>query len=195
MGSSAMMDIMASTIIFGSLMFTIGRVQINMNSTMYYNTYNYMTQNYALELAKTVEFDFHKMGFNVSGTKVDTAEANKIRFKYYILNDATMRTVTYELGPEDPASENPDDHTLYRTENGVTVEHNIGVTEFSMTYLDSTFNTLTAPVTGASRDSIHAIQVYFRVQSHAPIILPDITTYISVFWEKLIYPRNMGNLQ
>jgi hypothetical protein len=189
-----MMDIMASTIIFGILMFTIGRVQVNLNSTMYYNTYNYMTQNYALELSKTIEFDFHKMGFGVSGTKLDTAEADKIRFNYYILNDPTMRTVSYEYGAEDSTSENPRDHILYRTENGVTVEHAIGVTEFSLTYLDSTFNVIATPITGAARDSVHAIQVHFRVESHAPIILPDVTQYISVFWEKLIYPRNMGNL-
>ena len=194
MGSSTMMDIMASTIIFGTLMFTIGRVQINMNSTMYYNTYNYMTQNYALELAKVIEHDFHKMGFGISGVKVDTAETTKIRFKYYILGNATMRTVTYSLGSLDSTSQNPNDHIFYRTENGVTVQQNVGVTEFKLTYLDSLFRPLTAPVTGASRDSIHAIQVHFRVESHAPIILPDVTTYISVFWEKLIYPRNMGNL-
>ncbi|MCI0706928.1 MAG: hypothetical protein L0Y80_05505 [Ignavibacteriae bacterium] len=195
MGSSAMMDFLASTIIFGVLMFTIGRVQVNLNSTMYYNTYNYMTQNFALELSKTVEHDFHKIGFNVSNPKIDTAEIDKIRFKYYILNDATMRTVSYELGALDTTSENPDDRILYRTENGATVAHAIGVTEFDIRYYNKSLTEMTAPITGSNRDSIHAVQVRFRVESHAPIILPDATQYISVFWEKLIYPRNLGNLQ
>ncbi len=200
MGSSAMMDFVGSMMVFAMLILTINRVQVNLNSTMYYNTYNYMTQNYALQLSKTIEFDFHKAGYRGSGNpvitaKVDTAEANRIRLKYYLLNSSTLRTITYRLGARDATSENPRDSILYRTENGTTIPYAIGVTEFRLKYFKSNLTELTAPVTGANLDSIHAIQVYFRVESLAPIILPDATQYISVFWEKLIYPRNLGNLR
>lgn len=196
MGSSAMMDFVGSMMVFAMLILTINRVQINLNSTMYYNTYNYMTQNYALQLSKTIEFDFHKAGYRVAGpNKVDTAGANRIRLYYYLLNSSTLRTITYWLGARDATSENPRDSILYRTENGVTVPYAIGVTEFRLKYFKGNNTELTAPVTGTNRDSIRAIQVYFRVESLAPIIMPDATQYISVFWEKLIYPRNLGNLR
>jgi hypothetical protein len=194
MGSSTMMDFIGSAIIFGVLIFTVGRVQVNLNSTMYYNTYTYMTQNFALEMSKMIEFDFNKMGYQVTGAtaKVDTADTNKIRFKYYFpRTGGSLRTIRYALGEADTTTRNPRDYVLYRTENGVTVNHRIGLTEFRLAYYDSLHRRLATPITGTRTDSIYAIGVYYRVESFEPIIMPDVTQYISVIWEKLIYPRNL----
>lgn len=196
MGSSTVLDLLGSAVIFGVLMLTVGRVQVNLNSTMYYNTYTYMTQNYALELSKMIEFDFTKIGYRVpSGTAViDTADTNKIRFRYrYPRTGGSVRVIRYQFGEADASSENPDDRILYRTEDGATVAHKIGLTEFRLTYYDSTYRKLTTPITTQQRiDSIYAIGVYYRVESFSPIIMPDGAQYISVIWEKLIHPRNLS---
>lgn len=199
MGSSTVLDLLGSAVIFGVLMLTVGRVQVNLNSTMYYNTYTYMTQNYALEMSKMVEFDFTKMGYLVPpGTApIDTADTNRIIFRYrYPRTGGTVRLVRYQLGEADGSSENPDDRVLYRTENNSTVAHKIGITEFRLTYYDSTYRQLATPITTPARlDSIYAIRVYYRVESFSPIIMPDGSQYISVIWEKLIHPRNLSAIR
>ncbi|MGH2567070.1 MAG: hypothetical protein ACRDGA_01940 [Bacteroidota bacterium] len=202
MGSSTMLDFISSMIIFAVLMLTVGRVQVNLNSTLYYNTINYMTQNYALELSKIVEFDFHKMGYGVTGAtaKIDTADTNRITFKYHLQNSATERQITYRLDAGDADSENPRDSVLYRIEkigaaSAVSVPYRMGVTAFRLRYYKSNFTELSTPVDATYRDSIHSIQVHFRVESPEPIIMPDVTQYISIFWEKLIYPRNISSIR
>ncbi len=199
MGSSTVLDLLGSAIIFGVLMLTVGRVQVNLNSTMYYNTYMYMTQNYALELSKMIEFDFTKMGYRVpAGTaQIDEADTNKITFRYqFPRTNGTVRLVRYQVGEADESSENPRDFILYRTEGTSTVAHKLGLTEFRLTYYDSTYRQLTTPLTTQQRiDSIYAIRVYYRVESLSPIIMPDGSQYISVIWEKLIHPRNLSAIR
>lgn len=199
MGTSTMLDFLGSTIIFGMLLLTVGRVQVNLNSTLYYNTYNYMTQNYALEFAKVLEWEFNKIGWHVSGTKIDTAQVDKIRFSFHYLNmngTEGSATVTYWKGGLDTTSRNPRDFLMMKKMNAGAVQQQCpGLTEFRLTYLNAEMRPMTAPVTGTSRDSIHAILISFRTESFEPIVMSDRTDYISIYWEKLIYPRNLGNLQ
>ncbi len=203
MGTSAMLDLVGSMLMFAVLIFTVGRVQVNLNSTMYHNTIMYGTQNYTLALSKQIEFDFHKIGFRVpNGTiKVEYADTTRITFRYVIRDDPaqTLRTITYALDPDTtgPASltQNPNDIAFLRTENGTTITQNIGLTEFDLRYYDADMNLIPTPITGSWRDSIRAINVSCRIESLEPVIMPDATRYISVIWEKLIYPRNLGNLR
>lgn len=211
MGSSTVLDLLGSAIIFGVLMLTVGRVQVNLNSTMYYNTYMYMTQNYALELSKMIEFDFAKIGYRVptGAAQIDTADTNKITFRYrFPRTSDTIRLVRYRVGEADASSENPRDFILYRTEHlyrtgnlnqtiGTTsLTNRLGLTEFRLAYYDSTYRQLTTPLTTQQRiDSIYAIRVYYRVESLSPIIMPDGSQYISVIWEKLIHPRNLSAIR
>jgi hypothetical protein len=191
-----MLDFLGSTIVFGVLLLTVGRVQVNLNSTLYYNTYNYMTQNYAIEFSKNIEFEFNKIGYHVTGTKIDTADVDKIRFSYKERNSTTLVTVTYWKGVADATSRNPHDFLmLKKTNSGAVQQQCPGLTEFRLTYLNASFQTMSTPITGSRTDSIHAIRVNFRVESFEPIIMADRTDYISIYWEKLIYPRNLGNLQ
>ena len=104
MGTSAMLDLVGSMLMFAVLIFTVGRVQVNLNSTMYHNTIMYSTQNYTLALSKQIEFDLHKIGYRVpNGTmKVEHADTTKITFRYVVRDDAsqTLRTITYTLDPD-----------------------------------------------------------------------------------------------
>lgn len=199
MGSSAMLDFLGSTIVFGVLLLTVGRVQVNLNSTLYYNTYNYMTQNYALEFAKTLEWEFDKIGWHVAGSKIDTADVSRIRFNFHYLDQAGAEqpaTVTYWKGGLDSTSKNPRDFQMMKKMNAGAVQQQCpGLTEFRLSYLDADLKPMSTPITGTRTDSIHAILVNFRTESFEPIIRPDRTDYISVYWEKLIYPRNLGNLR
>jgi hypothetical protein len=199
MGSSTVLDLLGSAAVFGILLLTVGRVQVNLNSTLYYNTYTYMTQNYALELSKIIEHDFTKIGYRIpAGTAaIDTADTNRIQFSYrYPRVDGSHRTVRYRLGPSDATSQNPRDSILYRTENSATTAFTIGLTEFRLTYLDSLYRTMSTPITTLARaDSIYAIRVYYKVQSFEPVVVTGEPQYISVIWDKLIYPRNISAIR
>jgi hypothetical protein len=198
MGTSAMLDFVGSSIIFAVLILTVARVQVNLNSTMYHNTINYATQDYTLSLSKQIEFDFHKIGYRVDSAKVSTATGSEITFRYYIRNDTanTLRVITYKVDETevDTLSSNPRAFPLRRIENGDTIVQHLGLTQFLIRYYDPNLVELTPPVTGSYLDSIRAIKVFFRLESLEPVIMPDATRFISVIWEKLMYPRNMGNL-
>ncbi|MCI0563321.1 MAG: hypothetical protein MN733_33005 [Nitrososphaera sp.] len=193
MGSSSRMDIVASAILFGVILTTVGRVQANMNSTMYYNTNNYVTQNFVLALSKQIEFDFTKMGYGIDSAKIGLAERNAIRFSYRLRGEQTRRTIGYSVDVAKRASEtiNPRDLTMVRTENGSVVEQNIGITEFTLTYYNAAMEEISTPVNGARLDSIRAVRVSFRIESFEPIILPEGEQYVSMPWQKLLYPKNL----
>ena len=77
---SSMLDMVGSAIIFGVLILTVARVQGNLNSTMYQNTFNLNTQTEAVLLARQIEYDLTKAGYRVTGAKILIADSTRIAF-------------------------------------------------------------------------------------------------------------------
>lgn len=195
----AMLDYIASVMIFGVLILTVGRIQTNINTTMYQNTFSVTVQGNAVGLARQIEYDFLKMGYHVEGQRIFVAAAWGIRYRAGRSAGAYDTVMfTYARGATSQSIEtiNPRDFPLFRTEDGTTIRQNWGLTEFEITYFDSTDAALSVPrFSHDSTDAIKVIDVRFTIESAEPVIGPyGDTTWNSVTWQKRMYPRNLGQI-
>ena len=192
----AILDYITAAIIFGVLALNVARIQLNLNATLYKNTFTTIAQSNAVQLAEQIEHEFLKIGHHVSGQKILTADSSRIQFKADVLNDNNIATIEYWAGTTEQASSttNPYDFPLFRMYNSIIAEQNYGTTNFSLSYYDSTNTLIPTPITGSNLDRIKSIRVKFTIQSHSPVISLTDTTYASVNWEKLIFPRNLSKI-
>ena len=196
---ASMLDMVGSAIIFGILILTVARVQENLNSTMYQNTFNTQTQQLAINIARQMEYDFTKIGYRIPMTsqKIFHADSTKIAFKGSLTYGGTVDSIVYELGEPDTTSQNPRDYRLLRTTNSGTISQRIGVVDFRLSYFDTTNTAMTLPInTVAAFNAIRSVNVRVRFESLEPVqqAFQDSATYFGVNWEKLIYARNLGGL-
>jgi hypothetical protein len=194
---SSFFDIIASTIVFGVLALTVARVQTNINSTMYENQYNVVTQTNAVELARQIEWDFSKIGHHVAGQKILWADSAGIRFFADLENNSVINDVTYFAGDTSQVQgvKNPDEFPLFRRSGVKTVQQNWGLTYLRISYYDSLYQEIQTPITVLSQlRRIKAINVAFRIESSEPVYSLYDTTWAAVTWEKTIVPRNLDNL-
>jgi len=194
---SSFFDIVASTIVFGVLVLTVARVQANINSTMYENQYNVVTQTNAVELARQIEWDFSKIGHHATGQKILWADSTGIRFYADLRNNSVVNDISYYAGDTSQVHgiKNPDHFPLFRRSGLTTVQQNWGLTYFRITYYDSAYQKIQTPITTLSRlQTIKAIDVSFRIESAEPVYSLYDTTWAAVTWEKMIVPRNLDNL-
>jgi hypothetical protein len=190
-------DLITSVVVFGVLAMTVGRIQSNVNFSMYQNQFNVVVQTNAVELARQIEWDFAKIGHHVTGQKILYAGASEIRYYADIDNNQTIRTIRYFSGDLSQclSTSNLYDFPLFRIQDGKTVQQNWGVTSMKFSYFDDANTEIPAPITVASDLArIHSIGVSFRLQSAEPVISLQDTTWAEVSWEKTIIPRNLGDL-
>ncbi len=194
---SAMMDFVASAIVFGILALAVGRVQTNIDSTLYQNTDYMLVQGNAVQLASQLEHDILKAGYGVSGQAVSSAGSRTLTFLSDLTNTSTVTTVAYSIGDSTMLSStaNVHDFPLFRTEGGVRVQQNWGLISFRFSYYDSTMDRLDTPLDSTDRAAIRAIRASFTIQSPEPVYSGYDTTWPAVTWQKLMYPRNLNNLQ
>lgn len=192
--SSSIIDMITSTMIFGVLALTIGRVQTNINVSMYENQHSVVAQSNAVELARQIEWDFTKAGYQVTGDKVLIADSTRIEFKADLDDRQVVNTLLYTVGDTSQCSmtKNKDDFPLFRTHDGRTVKQNWGLTYFRLTYYDATNRKIPTPITTTTElKKIHAINVSFRLESPEPVMSSQDTVWAGVTWEKTIVPRNL----
>ena len=195
---SSLFDFISSSIVFGVLVLTVARVQLNINSTMYQNQYNVITQTNAVELARKIESDFSKIGYHVNGQHILFADSSSIRFCADLENNSTVTEVRYIAGDtrEAQVTVNPRDFPLYRGVGETSVKQNFGLTSFSLSYFDSSYCSIPTPViSAAALARIRSIRIAFMVESSEPVYTKYDTTWASVSWEKMILPRNLKNLR
>jgi hypothetical protein len=193
---STMLDIVGSVVIFGILALTIARVQVNIQNAVYENSASLIAQSNATQLAKQLEYDLTKIGYRVpSGQqKILFADTAEIRFKADLQNNGTIHTVRYRTGTINEATEtiNPFDFPLKRTDNFGEIVQLWGLVRFRFWYYDSLHNMISTPVThNDSLKKIYAINTLFVVEAREPGSITVDTTYYSITWEKLTYPRNL----
>lgn len=198
---SVIMDYIISGVLFGVLTLTIARVQGNLNSSVYQNTYSFQVQTNAAALGMQIEHDFLKMGYHVSGQKITYADSVKITFLSDMDNDTltphTLNTVTYQAGNTSQAAftSNPRDFPLFRTMDGAQVKQNWGLISFYFAYFDSTGTQLWGPITSSSvLNAIKGIDVKIRVESSDSVYADQGYQWPAVSWEKFLLPRNLRNL-
>ena len=199
---SAMIDIIGATILAGMVMLIIFGVTANLNQTLYTSTFTLNVQTSAVALAREIEYDFTKMGYNIDKTTtvvILIADSTRIRFKADILNAGIIDTIGYWTGSLLPLTRNPRDMVFTRQQKSPlinsSINANLGVTNFSLTYYDSLGTKISTPVVSDSdRRRIKSIKVKLYIESPEPVSKSydqSDTSYIGVNWEKLIYPRNL----
>lgn len=192
-----MMDYVASGIVFAILAVSVARIQVGINSTLYENTFSLMVQGNAVQLALQLEHDILKAGYRVSTGAVSLADSTRLTFTSDLQNKHTILTLAYSVGDSTQMAftKNVHDFPLYRNEAGATVKQNWGLTYFKFAYYDSAMRQLSMPLSTANRAIINAIQASFVIQSPEPVYSGYDTTWPAVTWQKLMYPRNLNNLQ
>jgi len=192
---AVMMDIVGSLVLLGMVILMVMGININMSQETYKGLTEYNLHAQSIQLSRIFEFDFYKMGYSVSKPGIIAiADTSRIKFYSNLFNIAGRRdSVEYNLGSVVPSSTNPRDRALYRFENTTQVFINFSVTRFKLSYYNGNDSLLGAPVTGALRDSIKSVRVYLTLESPEPFDTSRTggPSYISTFYQKLIYPRNL----
>ena len=185
-----------SVLLFGVLVLTIGRVQTGLNTAMYANSFTQITQRNAVQLAHQIEHDFAKIGFHVSdpAERIKAADSLSIKFKADLMNNGSVDQIEYRIGTKEEAAAtmNVADFPLYRKDSNGEIMQLWGTTRFNLKYYNIDYNQFPSPVPSDSLPRIYAVWVTFVMEGREPAGSAIDTTYYSITWQKLIYPRNMG---
>lgn len=216
MGSQTILDLIASSIVFGSLML----IALRLNGSTMENLQSYredlIVQESLVEITKLLEYDFRKIGYCRNYTVIPEptdairyADTSKIIFWTDLpvdasadgqLGDGVLDSITYYVGPSSEliVTPNPNDRLIYRIENNAAAKGvNLGVTIFKLEYYDAMRNQLATPV-----DSCKLIQyLQITVQTEHPVKWTKYyntatydTVYQSAFWRQVrLVAKNLNN--
>ena len=209
MGTSSIIDIIASAVVAGLLLLIALRLNAQASETsMIYNGSVTLQQNMVV-LVGWIERDFRGIGYCKDYTKVPIpqkairlADSSKIRFWTDVNNTGNLDSITWYVGPtsEMSSTENPRDRKIYRVvNNGTPVGWNLGVTQFKLQYYDVDGDLLSTPV--AQPALIYSMQISLACESPVPFAEEYRTTTsadsladFQVFWRQLrLAARNLKN--
>jgi hypothetical protein len=195
MGNTTILDIIGSVITFAVLLLITLRLNASAFEYSSAFTANSLLQKNMIKLTVRLEEDLKRVGNNTNfAINADTipiaiADSNRFSFRGDVNNDGVWDLVEYRVGPtSDLASTpNPRDRILFRTENGVTIPMNIGVTEFNFHYYDilNPNQRLDFPIT--SMGNIGPIEVAIRLESSFRMEQEymDDTTQYEMLWRQI----------
>ncbi len=181
MGSQVIIDIIGSTIVFGSLMLMTLRLNLSQNEMMQTARGDLMVQQAIVEVTHLIEYDFRKIGYckntsQIISNAILLADSNAITYRTDVDNNGNVDTMHYYLGPasELSATPNPRDRMLYRVINRDSPKGaNLGVTVFDLKYYDQARKIMNFPITGPSLNTIKEIQITVQVEN---IMSPTLAT-------------------
>lgn len=216
MGSQTILDLIASTMVFSTLLL----ISLRLNGSTMENVQAFrediIVQQDLVAVSDLLEYDFRKIGYCKDFTVITTptlairyADTSRIRFwtDFPLAKsgsgydgDGTLDSLTYYVGPTSELADtpNPHDRLLYRVENNNTpVGVNMGVTQFQIQYFDALKNKLTTPV-----DSCQKIQyLQITIQVEHPVKWTKYyntatydTVYQSAYWRQVrLVAKNLNN--
>jgi hypothetical protein len=182
MGSQTIIDIIASTIVFGSLMLMTLRLNVAQSEMIQGARGDLMVQQSIVEVTHLIEYDFRKIGYCKNTAQIITnaillADSNRITFRTDVNNDGSVDTMRYYLGPtsELTVTPNPRDRFLYRVVNqNPAIGVSVGVTVFDLKYYNSARQIMNFPITGTALNTIKEIQITVQVENvMAPTLATD----------------------
>ncbi|MCK9408690.1 MAG: hypothetical protein WCX28_05520 [Bacteriovoracaceae bacterium] len=213
MGSQTILDLIASTIVFG----TLTLIALRLNGSTMENTHAFredlIVQQNLVAVSELLEYDFRKIAYCKDYTVIESptmairyADTSKIIFwtDFSTLanpyGDGVLDSLTYYVGSTSEllSTPNPNDRLIYRVENDATpIGVYMGVSTFYMQYYDALRNQLSTPV-----DSCQLIQyMQITIQVEHPVkwtkfynVATYDTVYQSAFWRQVrLVAKNLNN--
>jgi hypothetical protein len=188
---ATILDILQSTVIGGMILLMVLSFQFRMK-VVSEDIFGYnLTQSDVISTSQTIENDFYKIGYNCAGKqKIFSALPQQIKFFADIDNNGVLDTVTYSVSDSLTllATQNPRDKNLLRKVN-TGIQLLVGrVTDFQLSYFDSSGNYLSSAILADStgRKKIMEVGVYFRTEAASKFE----EEYTSAMWSKKIRIKN-----
>jgi hypothetical protein len=218
MGSQVLIDILASSITFGTLLLMAIRLNGSVSESMQQYNGDLVVQSSIVTAVQMIENDFRKIGYcQIPENLPDPtqaillADSNRIKFqtdlcdKLHPDGDGIVDVVYYYLGPTSELSmtPNPNDRILYRVVNNEQPKGaNLGITLFDLKFFSAGNSTpyddtLTFPITGVTLGKISAMRITLKVENMAAAPLKYNTAkfdnqYSSAFWRQVrLVSRNL----
>lgn len=184
---STFIDLAGSFVIGGVFLLTMLTVQSNLVQSSYERSMDLVVQGYMATLVKILQNDARKMGFGVpdSVDAVLTADSTSVTFLADLEADGSIDTVSYSVSDTSAASAtgNPRDRLFFYRVNGQpTGGWTIGVTDFTLTYRDTSGAATMTPA------QIRSMEVKITVES----LYPYGDRYAKAVWEGMIRPRSLN---
>lgn len=214
MGSQTILDLIASTMVFGSLLIIVLRINMGTTENMQMYRGDLLVQQNLVEITRLLEYDFKKIGYCKDPSKIPNpalairyADSMKLKFLTDFptssdpQGDGNIDSLTYYVGPKSEASAtpNPNDMLLYRVENDATpIGVNLGVTQFELKYFDAFRAQVLSPV--ANCGLIQYMQITIQVENLAAsdtLIINRASfdrPYQTAFWRQVrLVAKNLRN--
>ena len=189
------LGLVTSFIIAALLMLSIVSMNLRMSQSTQDISLHTMSQNHVSAISDLIQYDFPKIGYNVSGPISDPialADEDEIQFQANLDNDAgeSIETIIWRLEDDVLAGANNADHrSLLRIVGGDVQEINVGVTRFEIRYYSfGDPNPLTTPV--ANTANINRIEVILEVQPREGTGRNNQFTTSS--WHRVFTPPNIN---
>ncbi len=198
MGSTVLIDIIGSMLIGGLLLLSA----LRMNETATKNTYqsqeNLTVQQNMTAIIQTIQQDFRRIGYckNPSLTSnpayyILYGTADSIVFAADLYDCGTLNTVKWWLGAS-IKTPNPDTMWMLcrKVDNGTTLDANLGITQFSMVYLDASNAIIPPPyVAGVTPRIPQLIQLTIRIEPTAAYAEPTALYRDTAYTQNFAYWR------
>ncbi|HTX20143.1 MAG TPA: hypothetical protein VMG34_15945 [Bacteroidota bacterium] len=220
MGSQVILDLIASSLTFGTLLLMAIRLNggVSESSQMYNG--DLLVQSNITTVINMIETDFRRIGYCANPANLpdptkaivyasDTAITFQTDLPISSTNmngDSVIDVVKYYVGSTSELSmtPNPRDRILYRVVNNKPPKGaNLGVTQFSLVYFAGNGtpfdDTLKTPVPTAQLGAISAMQITIQVENMAAQTLRYNTAkfdnqYSNAFWRQVrLVSRNLQN--
>ncbi len=186
-----LLDIVGSMVIGSVVVLILLMLNLNIISSSSENLNTNIAQRDLTTATWIMEYDFYKMGYRVSGSKLAIADSNEIKFYTDLDNDGNQDSIHYFLGDlsEYSSTSNPDDRPLYRKENNNSFATAFSIVEFNLTYHDSVGNAIdyTSLKNQSSRALVKTINIMLAIESGEPVE----GNYQVSRWMKKITPKNL----
>ncbi len=192
-----LLEILGASAIGGFIIFMMLNLNMNINTSAREIFLNTNTQRSAATTARYFEYHLYKIGYRTTGDKILLADSIALRYRSDFDNNGTVDTVYYYLGTKTAmgSTPNPNDRQLFRRENNAAPGIASVVTQFRLTYFDSSGTIIPYSSLGSSaeRRKIRTVRAYIRFELPEPSYnqYNPVLRYNPVEWQKIIRPKNL----
>jgi hypothetical protein len=136
---SIVLDLIGSIVIASFVILMGLRLNQSISGNADASKANLNVQESLVDIVRTIEYDFRKIGYNVPDPQnsIVIADSNRVKFRADINRDGVIDTVEWYVTAPIGGFPNPNIRKLYRRVNGGTpVGAALGVTQFGLKYLN-----------------------------------------------------------